>query len=741
MAQPKVKVRFELDGEGEARAGIRRTRDEATEAADRIDKRFKALGDTLKAIGIGTLIGSALGFAIRQTIEAERTTAALDARLKSLGTSASASKERIQQLAELLQSRTTFAGGAITEAATSLLAFVNIDPSKFDKALSATLDVSTAKMLDLASAADVVGKALNDPAHASRELRQLGIELTKSQEDLVKSLLDVGDRAGAQQVILDELAARYDGAAVAARDTFGGAIEALKVTLGNLVEGGPGTLTGARAAVEDLNQALNDPAFKDAADTIVAGLFDIIKYAGQAAIGLSSVIDTWKEVDERSTTNLLARKTELEDLIAASKQGLGQELYARLNVSSGAFDSLKELEAELNRIDAIITKRTNDSNRAPPTPSGPRFLSDDTITIRGGDEFGSGRAADAAARREAERRKREAERAAREQQRAAEDYRKSLEDLRAELDGPLAQAQLQYERRLAELNELAAKGKVSAQDQAEAQKLLREEYDKNVAAIQRQLDPAAQLLDDMRFELSLLGLTNAQRRTAIQLRQLDGKASAEQAAQIAQLNQAYEDQQKGIDAMDNVRQASDEAFKSIITGSESALDAVKNFFDAVAAQIAQLIAQQLTNGLFGQPGQQGGGLLGGVLGSIFGGFGGGGGGGGGSGWGGLLSSLFGGSSTPYYGSDGGAAMFGFHALGFAKGGNPPVGSPYWVGENGPELRIDRQPSTIVPMDKLSMGGDQNFYITVPRDTNRRSANQTADATGRAVARANARSGR
>lgn len=34
--------------------------------------------------------------------------------------------------------------------------------------------------------------------------------------------------------------------------------------------------------------------------------------------------------------------------------------------------------------------------------------------------------------------------------------------------------------------------------------------------------------------------------------------------------------------------------------------------------------------------------------------------------------------------------------GFAHGGNPPVGKPYIVGENGPELRIDRSPSTIIP---------------------------------------------
>ena len=39
-------------------------------------------------------------------------------------------------------------------------------------------------------------------------------------------------------------------------------------------------------------------------------------------------------------------------------------------------------------------------------------------------------------------------------------------------------------------------------------------------------------------------------------------------------------------------------------------------------------------------------------------------------------------------------------LGFAGGGNPPVGRPYVVGENGPEIRVDRAASTILPNNVL-----------------------------------------
>jgi hypothetical protein len=49
--------------------------------------------------------------------------------------------------------------------------------------------------------------------------------------------------------------------------------------------------------------------------------------------------------------------------------------------------------------------------------------------------------------------------------------------------------------------------------------------------------------------------------------------------------------------------------------------------------------------------------------------------------------------------------------GFANGGNPPVGVPSLVGENGPELFIPRSAGTIIPNNQLAnaMGGSQVVY--------------------------------
>ncbi len=83
----------------------------------------------------------------------------------------------------------------------------------------------------------------------------------------------------------------------------------------------------------------------------------------------------------------------------------------------------------------------------------------------------------------------------------------------------------------------------------------------------------------------------------------------------------------------------------------------------------------------------------------------------GSGIGGFFSSFFGGG-----GSGGGlfatAPKAGGLKLGFANGGDPPVGMPSLVGERGPELFIPKTGGTIIPNNRLSSamgGGPQVVY--------------------------------
>ena len=71
------------------------------------------------------------------------------------------------------------------------------------------------------------------------------------------------------------------------------------------------------------------------------------------------------------------------------------------------------------------------------------------------------------------------------------------------------------------------------------------------------------------------------------------------------------------------------------------------------------------------------------------------------GGGGFLSSLFG--FGGFMNSAGGMELAG--SLGFANGGNPPVGKFSVVGERGPELFLPRTAGTIIPNHMLGGGGN------------------------------------
>lgn len=258
---------------------------------------------------------------------------------------------------------------------------------------------------------------------------------------------------------------------------------------------------------------------------------------------------------------------------------------------------------------------------------------------------------------------------------------------------------------LEKINEERAKAK----ELLDAGAISQETYNR---AMEASFAPAKQLLEDIKFESELIKLTNAERETAIQLRGMDTDSINKYGEEILALNQKIQDDFKAADAMDNFRSSFEDAFASILDGSKSIKDAFTDLGDAIVAQIARMIAQDWVNKLFGEQGSTGGG-----------------------GFGDLISGFFSSFSS---GSSGGFDLSG--TAGFATGGTPPVGVPYIVGENGPELRIDKSPGLIVPNHKLGLlGGGQN--VTVNFSTSTPMSRQTQDQLAQVVFNANRRASR
>lgn len=173
-----------------------------------------------------------------QTIDAQ-----LDAVLTSTGGVAGVTKQAVLDLSDSLSQLTPIEDDAITSAQNMMLTFTNVGKDVFPDATKAMLDMATAmnggaapSAEQLKSTAIQLGKALNDPVIGVTALQRVGVRMTESQKETIKTLVEMGDTAAAQRIILDELKTEFSGSAEAAGKTFPGQLAILKNSIGNVKE-------------------------------------------------------------------------------------------------------------------------------------------------------------------------------------------------------------------------------------------------------------------------------------------------------------------------------------------------------------------------------------------------------------------------------------------------------------------------------------------------------------------------
>jgi len=191
----------------------------------------------LAAVGAITAAAAAMGKFIglaNKQIQAETKVATA---VKSTGMAAGFTTKELVKMAGELQNVTTFGDEDILEGVTTpLLTFTNITDEAFKEAQKAVLDMSTALGTDLKSTSIQVGKALNDPIKGVTALSRAGVQFTDTQKEMIKQMVETGDVAGAQKVILAELNKEFGGQSEAAAKSGLGKWEQLKNTLGDIGE-------------------------------------------------------------------------------------------------------------------------------------------------------------------------------------------------------------------------------------------------------------------------------------------------------------------------------------------------------------------------------------------------------------------------------------------------------------------------------------------------------------------------
>lgn len=206
------------------------------EGAATVEASIKRLGAELAktVLTVGAVTG-AFKKLVTETAESQRVQTQLQTVLRSTNGVSGQTIQSLNAQAEALMRVSAFGDEAIGSAQALLLRFTNIR-DVFAETVQVTLDLGQAMEGDLRGAAQLLGKALNDPERGLRALRAAGVTFTDDQEELIKRLVATNDLLGAQRVILAQTRVAVEGQAEAYRNTLGGALAALGEQFGNLFE-------------------------------------------------------------------------------------------------------------------------------------------------------------------------------------------------------------------------------------------------------------------------------------------------------------------------------------------------------------------------------------------------------------------------------------------------------------------------------------------------------------------------
>lgn len=158
-------------------------------------------------------------------MDLEKVQIRLNALLKSTGELAGFTSAAFNKMAKELQRVTTFSKEAALAGATMLTRFFNIRGDVLEDTLKVAADLAIVLGTDLASAAQELGSALNNPIEGVKKLRDMGLLLWDHEMALVQALTMTGRVAEAQRFLLEKLSQHIGGAAAEAAKMFWGQIQ------------------------------------------------------------------------------------------------------------------------------------------------------------------------------------------------------------------------------------------------------------------------------------------------------------------------------------------------------------------------------------------------------------------------------------------------------------------------------------------------------------------------------------
>jgi hypothetical protein len=327
------------------------------------------LGKSL-SIGLTAPIAAFGAIATKNAVDSAKAIAQVEAAVQSTGGAAGRSVAQLEEMAAGLQRISLYDDDQILKEVTAnLLTFTNVTGTQFDKAQVAILNLSTRLGTDLTSASVQVGKALNDPIKGVTALGRAGVQFTAQQKELITTLAESGDVAGAQSIILGELETQFGGAAEAAANVD--PYTQLANEVGNLSEDFGVIINEAiRPLVAYVRQAVDAiKGWSDETKTTVLVIGGLLAVLGPVLIAVSSLITAYTTIKgaliaaRAAQIGLnLATLANPYVLAAAAVATLGVAIY---NMNRRATDAATQVNKLAEAVDELsATEAIAEVNRA-----------------------------------------------------------------------------------------------------------------------------------------------------------------------------------------------------------------------------------------------------------------------------------------------------------------------------------------------------------------------------------------
>lgn len=188
--------------------------------------------------------------------DTERSLLQVESLIKATGYSTGFTAQEMDEFARSVAMATLTSTEEARKAIGVLLTFKSVTGETFKDAINLSQDMASVFGGDMKSAATSLGKALEDPTKGISALSRNGVTFSETQKEMISTMMDANDIAGAQAEILQTLKEQFGGAAASEAggltgqvDTFGqvwqemlekladksGAMHVAKVTMQDLI--------------------------------------------------------------------------------------------------------------------------------------------------------------------------------------------------------------------------------------------------------------------------------------------------------------------------------------------------------------------------------------------------------------------------------------------------------------------------------------------------------------------------